>query len=101
MKESLGVPSDFTKRAITNGVRSAIGLFTIVLTVAGCRTTGARNAETARQIATKPAQSIPDQWLGQWDGPEGTSLRLSRTGEKYVVVIQNLDGPPGTAKHLE
>ncbi len=32
-------------------------------------------------------------WLGQWIGPEGTYLLLSRNGEKYVVKIQSLDGP--------
>lgn len=34
-----------------------------------------------------------DQWLGQWNGPEGTFLLLSKAGDKYVVKIQSLDGP--------
>ncbi len=34
-----------------------------------------------------------DKWLGQWNGPEGTFLLLSKNGEKFVVKIQSLDGP--------
>ena len=40
-----------------------------------------------------PAASITDQWLGQWNGPEGTFLRLEANDGKYKVTIQNLDGP--------
>jgi len=39
------------------------------------------------------AASMIDQWLGQWNGPEGTFLRLEADGGKYTVTIQNLDGP--------
>ncbi|MGA3225802.1 MAG: hypothetical protein ABSC65_18700 [Acidobacteriaceae bacterium] len=35
----------------------------------------------------------PDQWLGRWDGVEGTYLRLAKNGDKYVVEIRDLDGP--------
>ncbi|MEO8308705.1 MAG: hypothetical protein ABI616_11775 [Pseudomonadota bacterium] len=34
-----------------------------------------------------------DKWLGQWNGPEGTFLRLEGGEGKYTVTIQNLDGP--------
>jgi heat shock protein HslJ len=34
-----------------------------------------------------------DQWLGRWDGVEGTYLRLAKKGDKYVVEISDLDGP--------
>lgn len=34
-----------------------------------------------------------DAWLGQWNGPEGTYLRLEGGGGEYKVTIQNLDGP--------
>ena len=33
-----------------------------------------------------------DNWLGRWNGPEGTSLLLSRKGDQYEVKIQSLDG---------
>jgi hypothetical protein len=39
------------------------------------------------------ASNITDHWVGKWFGPEGTYLVLSKTGEKYVVEINSLDGP--------
>jgi hypothetical protein len=38
-------------------------------------------------------ENSPDKWLGQWNGPEGTYLLLSKKGDRYVVKIQSLDGP--------
>jgi hypothetical protein len=40
-----------------------------------------------------PASKVTDKWLGQWNGPEGTYLLLSKKGDRYVVKIQSLDGP--------
>jgi hypothetical protein len=34
-----------------------------------------------------------DNWLGQWTGPEGTSLTLSKSGDGYRVTILSLDRP--------
>ena len=34
-----------------------------------------------------------DQWLGQWNGPEGTFLRVDGGKGKYEITLQNLDGP--------
>ena len=34
-----------------------------------------------------------ESWLGEWTGPEGTSLTLSKSGDGYRVTIQSLDGP--------
>jgi hypothetical protein len=82
--------------------QSAIGLLAIVLIAAGCQTHAGRNTETAPQANGTTAQDVPDQWLGRWDGPEGTILVLSRDGAKYTVLIQNLDGPrsfDGVADH--
>ena len=31
--------------------------------------------------------------LGRWNGPDGTFLLVEGEGGKYVVTIQNLDGP--------
>lgn len=39
-----------------------------------------------------PSKSVADEWLGQWNGPEGTYLLLSKNGGKYVVKIRSLDG---------
>jgi hypothetical protein len=43
--------------------------------------------------ALPPANDAPGEWLGKWIGPEGTYLVLSKNGDKYVVVINSLDGP--------
>jgi hypothetical protein len=48
-------------------------------------------ADKSRET-TVPRKPAADQWLGQWSGPEGTFLLLSKTGGKYVVKINSLDG---------
>ncbi|HMM66998.1 MAG TPA: hypothetical protein PKC03_08665 [Dokdonella sp.] len=40
-----------------------------------------------------PAASRPDQWIGRWNGPEGTYLSITRQGEGYLLEIADLDGP--------
>jgi hypothetical protein len=72
---------------------SATGLLAMVLIAAGCQTHAGRTADGTPQTIATAAQLVPDQWLGRWDGPEGTFLNLSRNGAKYTVVIQDLDGP--------
>lgn len=47
-----------------------------------------------------------DLWLGQWNGPEGTFLILSKTDDHYRITIQSLDGPAsydgrGIGDHIE
>lgn len=54
--------------------------------LAGCSD---RKADTGAALYT----SAGDQWLGQWNGPEGTFLRLVGGAGKYEITIQNLDGP--------
>jgi hypothetical protein len=39
------------------------------------------------------ASALPDRWLGQWNGPEGTFLKLAGGQGRYDISIQNLDGP--------
>jgi hypothetical protein len=39
------------------------------------------------------AAHAPDEWLGKWNGPEGTSLLLEGGRGKYQITIQDLDGP--------
>lgn len=39
------------------------------------------------------APPAPDRWLGTWNGPEGTFLRLAGGGGQYDITVQNLDGP--------
>jgi hypothetical protein len=35
---------------------------------------------------------MTDEWLGKWDGPEGTFLQLNGGNGSYEITIQNLDG---------
>ena len=72
---------------------AATGLLAMGLIAAGCQAPAGRITERAPQANTTTAQAVPDQWLGRWDGPEGTFLNLSRNGATYTVVIQDLDGP--------
>ena len=38
------------------------------------------------------AEPATDKWLGQWNGPEGTFLRLEGGKGRYTITIQDLDG---------
>jgi hypothetical protein len=51
-------------------------------------------------LPSSPSPSAPerpvsagDSWVGQWNGPEGTYLRISGGNGKYEVTVRNLDGP--------
>ncbi|WP_332741074.1 hypothetical protein [Hydrogenophaga sp.] len=73
----------------------------LALLVAGCKD---QSSSPAPVSAASPAGSssapATDQWLGKWDGPEGTFLQLAGGNGRYDVTIQNLDGPrtfPGQA----
>jgi hypothetical protein len=39
------------------------------------------------------ADSDIDRWIGQWNGPEGTFLRIAGGQGRYEITIRNLDGP--------
>ncbi len=71
-----------------------ITLFAMIVPVTACQD---RNQPAAGPSSTAPAQTAAannqtDKWLGQWNGPEGTYLLLSKSGDKYIVKIQSLDG---------
>ncbi len=36
---------------------------------------------------------LGDSMVGDWTGPEGTSLKIERDGEEYKITVTNLDGP--------
>jgi hypothetical protein len=46
-----------------------------------------------KQPSPAPAAVNPNSWTGQWTGPEGTLLFLSKNDAGYNVRIQSLDGP--------
>lgn len=49
--------------------------------------------EQASAPAPASSSAAPEGWIGQWNGPEGTFLRLSGGQGHYDITIQNLDGP--------
>jgi hypothetical protein len=55
--------------------------------VAGC------TEEKPREATASIQTSSVDKWMGLWIGPEGTSLTLSKSGERYAIKMQTLDGP--------
>ena len=50
-------------------------------------------ATSAPPAAVTPGTPPTDRWIGQWDGPEGTSLVIGGRDGAYDLVISNLDGP--------
>ena len=58
---------------------------------------GERNAATSAKRPNLPSPegstSKTDAWLGRWNGPEGTLLRIARGQGGYQITVQNLDGP--------
>lgn len=67
---------------------------------AGCGDRGAARppaaaSDDAAPVAAPvqaPASLPTDRWVGQWDGPEGTSLVIGGRDGVYELVITNLDG---------
>lgn len=74
-------------------IRVVLGSSAIVVAIAGCRSHDTPRLQEAQLNASLPTAHVPQGWLGRWDGPEGTFLDISRAGTKYVVIIQDLDGP--------
>lgn len=66
----------------------------LALLAAGCKD---QSPAPAPVIAASPSDAVAtpstDQWLGKWNGPEGTFLQLAGSNGRYEVTIQNLDGP--------
>ena len=74
--------------------RSLVACATLTLLATGCdhRKSGSAQVSAASAPGATPA-SVTDQWLGKWNGPEGTFLQLVGGHGKYDVTVQNLDGP--------
>lgn len=62
------------------------------LLLAACAGPQQRSAIQQTPPTASAAVYTTDDWLGQWDGPEGTFLRLDGGGDDYLVTIRNLDG---------
>ena len=53
----------------------------------------ASQSAPAEPVADDLGSAIVDEWVGEWRGPEGTSLRITKQEVGYEVVVTNLDGP--------
>lgn len=71
----------------------------MTVVVPGCRNRNEPAGEPSSTSGNSPQKSsntandVADKWLGKWIGPEGTYLVLSKNADKYVVLINSLDGP--------
>jgi hypothetical protein len=73
-----------------NHTKLSMGFIAALFLVVGCQRYQPSPAQPSTTAATT---NLTDQWLGQWNGPEGTYLVLSKNGNRYIVKIQSLDGP--------
>lgn len=71
-------------RCFTAPVAAAVVMF------CGCSPADTQHTETPPGPA---AAGIPAEWLGKWNGPEGTYLDIASAQGAYVVTIADLDGP--------
>ncbi len=64
---------------------------TALVLLAGC----SKPTPAPGPAVTNPANVVDPSapLLGRWNGPEGTFLLIEGEGGKYVVTVQNLDGP--------
>lgn len=67
---------------------------TLALLLIGCSERDVESKVPSPAISKTAERIIPtDLWLGQWNGPEGTFLRIAGGKGTYEVTIQDLDGP--------
>lgn len=68
-------------------MRFQIAGLACVLALAAC-------GERAAPPDARTDTPVPtDAWAGQWNGPEGTSLKVTGVRGSYDLVVTNLDGP--------
>jgi hypothetical protein len=77
---------EITVRKITH----LVGLIAVSLVMGACQGRGLSGTSTTSPTVLN---NSTDQWLGKWDGPEGTYVLLSKHENTYLIKIQSLDGP--------
>jgi hypothetical protein len=68
--------------------RFQIALFIAAALTAGCE---AQNQPPTPSPAPSAASRKIDEWIGRWNGPEGTYLEISKSGDTYEMQIKDLD----------
>ena len=77
----------FCGRMISNR-RFQIALFIAAALTAGCE---AQNQPPTPSPVPSTAPRKIDEWIGRWNGPEGTYLEISKSGDAYEIQIKDLD----------
>ena len=74
--------------------RLLIVCISIMLFVTGCEQ-GKSSSTHVNAVGSSDANAtkFTDQWIGKWNGPEGTFIHIVGGNGKYALTIQNLDGP--------
>lgn len=66
---------------------------TLALLLIGCSERDVESKSSSLVTSQNSERVIPtDLWLGQWNGPEGTFLRIAGGKGSYEITIQDLDG---------
>ena len=72
------------------GYHCPIGWSTLALLFTACDGVGLGSGQAVSAKAT--VFQFTDNWLGKWNGPEGTFLQMDGKNGQYTLTIQNLDG---------
>jgi hypothetical protein len=68
--------------------------FVLSLLLSSCEDHNTEKNLVNESNSSKEATAIStDSWIGKWNGPEGTFLKISGGNGKYEITISNLDGP--------
>jgi hypothetical protein len=68
--------------------RFRIALFVAVAVAAGC---GRQDQPLTASLAPHAAVRKIAEWIGRWNGPQGTYLEISKSGDQYEIRIKDLD----------
>jgi hypothetical protein len=71
---------------------STATLASLALFLSACDKPEPRVNEVSSISHATSSAPVTDKWVGQWNGPEGSFLRITGSGGAYEITIQNLDG---------
>lgn len=66
-------------------------LLSVLPFMGGCDDTPKTPAPETPKQAEEVVEDRLKDWMGKWDGPEGTYMKLEKSGEGYAVTIKDLD----------
>lgn len=69
----------------------SMALMTVLSALSGCDDTPPQAPQETPKQTAKIVEDRLSDWMGKWDGPEGTYLKLEKSGDGYAVIIKDLD----------